>query len=258
VVLLTSHPPTRRQLVEAALLYGGSDAVVSGVEACRRHGLRNLPDTTGVQVLVPNERRLHSADYVIVERTKRLPRPVVRDGVPLAPLARSVLDACRRLSSREPVQALLADAVQRGGVSPRWLRHELETGSKRGTAMPRKALGYICRGARSVAEVDAMRVWERTGLPPPRWNVALRDSSGAYIGTPDAWFAQARLAWEIDSYDFHFDRADYATTVNRNARYTTSGIAVLQTLPTRLRTDPEAVATELTAAYRAALTRTVS
>jgi hypothetical protein len=106
-----------------------------------------------------------------------------------------------------------------------------------------------------VAEVDAMRVWERTDLPRPAWNVPLRDVEGAYIGTPDAWFAEVGLAWEIDSYDFHFTREDYANTVNRNARYGAAGIAVLQTLPTRLRTEPDAVAAELTAAYHATQTR---
>ena len=251
-------PPTRQQLVEAALLYGGQNALVSGLEACRRHGLRNLPGSYGVHLLVPKDRRVRSNDYVLVERTKRLPKPVIREGVPLAPLARSVLDACRRLTSHDPVRALITEAVQRGGASPRWLAYELETGSQRGTAVPRDVLEDVIAGARSVAEVDAMRVWERTGLPRPAWNVPLRDAEGAYIGTPDAWFAEVGLAWEIDSYDFHFKREDYANTVNRNARYGAAGIAVLQTLPTRLRTEPDAVVAELTAAYRATQTRAMN
>jgi len=100
-----------------------------------------------------------------------------------------------------------------------------------------------------------MRVWERTGLPKPSWNVPLRDSSGTYIGTPDAWFAEVRLAWEIDSYEFHFERPDYANTISRNTRYAAAGIVVVQTLPNRLRSHPETVAAELTAAYRASKAR---
>ena len=255
IVLLTNTPPTRRQRVEAALLYGGPGAQVTGLEACRLHGLRNVPDHPGVHVLVPRDRRLHSSDYVIVERTTRLPEPVVRDEVPVAPLVRSVLDAARRLKRHDPVRALITEAVQRGRVHPRWLVHELETGSQRGTAVPREVLKDVMAGARSVAEIDAMRVWERTGLPEPLWNVPLRGPDGKHIGTPDAWFAEAGLAWEIDSYEFHFRREDYAGTVSRNARYAAAGIFVLQTLPARMRTEPETVATELTAAYRAARTR---
>lgn len=255
IVLLTNMPPTRLQLVEAALLYAGENALLTGLEACRWHGLRNLPDKYGVHLLVPADRRLHSTDHVIVERTKRLPKPSWRDGLPLAPVARSVIDACRRLRSYDPVRALVTEAVQRGRVSPHCLGHEVETGSRRGTAILREVLRDVVNGARSVAEIDAMHVWQLTNLPKPVWNVPLRDSSGNYIATPDAWFADVALAWEIDSYEFHFEREGYADTVNRNARYAGAGIMVVQTLPTRLRAEPDAVAAELIAAYHAASDR---
>lgn len=258
IVLLSNLPPTRRQLLACALLYGGADAQVTGLEACRLHGLRNLPDQYGIHLLVPAGRRLHGTGDVIVERTGRLPRPLVRDGIPVTPLTRSVLDAARRLRHRDPVRALITEAVQRGGVDPRSLVHELETGSRRGTAVPRAVLGDVLTGARSVAEIDAIGVWERTGLPEPVWNVPLTDRGGRHLGTPDAWFAEVRLAWEIDSYEFHFQRSDYAATVTRNARYAAAGITVLQTLPSRLRTAPDDVANELRAAYEAAGARLAS
>src|SRR5690242_5481600 len=47
VVLLTNGPPSRRQEVAAGLLYGGPDAVLTGLEACRRHGVRRGPDPKG-------------------------------------------------------------------------------------------------------------------------------------------------------------------------------------------------------------------
>jgi hypothetical protein len=191
--------------------------MLSGTEACRRHGLRDVPDDHHVHVLVSHRHRAISSNYVVVERTRRMPRPVFRDGVPLAPLTRSVLDACRRFTSHAPARALITEAVQRHRVAPPWLAHELGMGSQRGTAIPREVLKDIIVGARSVAEVDAMRVWERTKLPQPVWNAALRDSHGKHIAVPDAWF-DVGLAWEIDSYEFHFQRADYAKTIERNAR----------------------------------------
>jgi hypothetical protein len=240
------------------LLYGGEDAQVTGLEACRLHGMRRLPDQYGIHLLVPADRRLHSTVNVTVERTERLPKPFVRDGVPIAPLTRAVLDATRRLRFHDPVRALITEAVQRGGVHPRSLLHELETGSRRGTAVPREVLKDVLTGARSVAEIDAIRIWKHTGLPAPVWNAPLNDRSGRYIGTPDAWFAEVRLAWEIDSYEFHFQRDDYAATISRNTRYATAGITVLQTLPARLRTEPDEVAAELRAAYEAAQRRAAS
>lgn len=104
--------------------------------------------------------------------------------------------------------------------------------------------------ARTVA---ASRV-RRSGLPRPVWNAVLRNSDGEYVVTPDAWF-EAGLAWEIDSYEFHFRREDYARTVDRNARYAAAGVLVPQTLPNRLRSEPESVAVEVTAAHRAAASK---
>jgi hypothetical protein len=168
VVLLGSAEPTRRQLIDAALLYGGPHTVVTGSEACRQLGLRCPPDGPRVHLLVPEDRQVKSSDYVVVERTTRLPVPVVRSGFPLAPLVRAVLDQCRRLRAAEPIGALITEAVQRGRVNPHHLRRELDEGSPRGTALPREVLGKVLNGARSVAEIDALAVWAhwspRSGL----------------------------------------------------------------------------------------------
>jgi hypothetical protein len=255
VVILSDAPPTRRQLVAAALMYVGPEAVVTGLEACRRHGLRAVPGETTVHVLVPHGRKVKSSDYVIVERTIRPPVSVLRDGVPLASLPRAVLDACRRFRAFDPCRALIAEAVQRGRVSPDALEHELALGSQRGTAVPRAVLRDVLRGAQSVAEIDGLRVWRRTGLPPLSWNVDLYDKDGQFIARPDGWCDEVGLAWEIDSYEYHFEREGYARTLKRNARYAAAGILVVQTLPNRLRTEPDAVAAELRAAYRAAADR---
>jgi hypothetical protein len=237
------------------LLHGGAEAVVTGLEACRRYGLRVPSEDTAVHLLVPHDRKVKSSDYVVIERTTRLPAPMLRDGVPLAPPARSVLDACRRLRTFDPVRALIAEAVQRGRVDPGALTHELDLGSQRGTAVPREVLRDVVDGARSVAEIDGKRVWERTGLPSPEWNVDVFDKDGLFVARPDGWCDDVALAWEIDSYEYHFGRGEYARTLERNARYAAAGIVLVQTIPTRLRTEPDLVARKLVAAHRAAVAR---
>src|SRR5690349_24878546 len=80
--------PTVDQLVHAALLLTGPEAMVTGIEACRRHGLRRGPlrraEEAGgrpeVHVLVPRSRQVRSVEHVHVERTERLPDPIVRGG----------------------------------------------------------------------------------------------------------------------------------------------------------------------------------
>ncbi|MFJ7215523.1 hypothetical protein [Amycolatopsis sp. NPDC098790] len=256
VILLRTGVPTRRQLLEGALLYCGDDAVVTGLESCRRQGLkRHAEPGEPVHLLVPAHRKAMSSGYVVVERTTRVPEPVWLEGLPLAPVVRSVLDRCRRLTERAPIRALLAEAVQQLRVAPAELSAELEAGSDRGSALPREALQEIERGARSPAEADAMALWRRTGLPEPVWNFDIHDEHGHYIATPDAWCDEVALAWEIDSYEFHFGQPGYAATLARNNRYAAAGVAVVQTLPSRLRQAPRAVAGELVSAYRAAAAR---
>ncbi len=89
IVLMSSAPPTRRQLVDAAILYAGAGALVTGLEATARHGLTKVPTGDAVHVLVPIDRRRLSREFVVIERTARLPDAVVRNGLPLAPVVRA-------------------------------------------------------------------------------------------------------------------------------------------------------------------------
>lgn len=253
IVSLSNAPPTRAQQVAAALLYGGPNAIVTGVEACRTIGLRNVPvDCRIVHLLVPHGRRLRNYDYVHVERTHRLPQVFTRRGLPVAEPTRALLDGCRRMTEMRAVRALLTEAVQRSFTTRQRLDEELESGSQRGSAVPRLVLAEMAGGADSVAELDAARLWRRSELPEPRWNVPLYTTSGTYVGKPDAWFEEVGLAWEIDSLAFHAGAEGFAQTLDRNARYAAAGVLVLPTLPSRLRNEPDVVITELKNAYRAA------
>jgi hypothetical protein len=100
-----------------------------------------LPASEGVHILVPHGHKLLSSEFVTIERTHRMPRAVNRAGIVLAPLVRAVLDAARRTRAEDPVTKLLIEAVQRGACSPRELSYELENGTPRGTAIPRRNSG---------------------------------------------------------------------------------------------------------------------
>lgn len=257
VIMLHNGPPTERQLIAAALIYGGSDSLVTGLRACRWHGVRRGPAPTGraVHLLVPARRQLRAFEYVTIERTTRVPDPVVRDGVPLAPVARACIDAARRLSDPGDVTELLADAVQRGLCDVAGLHKELAAGSRRGTAVPRAVLAQVDGGARSAAERDAQRLWPSTGLPTPIWNASIYDGQGRLLGVADGWCDEVALAWEIDSVEFHLSPADYARTTERAARMAAEGVLVVPTLPSRLRRDRAGVVAELRSAYRSAANR---
>lgn len=255
VILLHPSEPTDEERLRAALLRGGSRSMITGLWALRRHGLQRIPEPDDVHLLIPHAREVTSAGFALIERTTRLPNPLLRDGMPLAPVHRAVLDGARRLRDFDTVQAMLAEAVQRRRCTPGQLDRELSLGSQRGSAIPRRALQAILNGAESVAEADAWEIWKLSELPSAEWNVSVFDRDGSFISKPDAWCEDVAFAWEIDSRGYHEGGDHYAATLARNARYSAAGIVCLQTLPSRLRTEPGVVITELRETYAAACAR---
>ncbi|WP_181782383.1 hypothetical protein [Pseudonocardia pini] len=245
VVLLQNAPPGRADRRRAALVYAGPDAVLTGLDALQLSGLRRAPTPTGpVHVLIPADRRRLGGGAVLAERTERLPA-TAPDPWPAAPVARAALDFCRRSRDRDHVRTVLAEVVQTGRASPGELAAELREGSGRGSALARQVLTEIAAGVRSSAEAKARTVVGRTGLAEPLWNARLVDPAGKHIATPDAWFDDVGLAWEIDSREFHFAAEDYERTVVRHSRMTAHGILVVHTLPQTLRKQGAEVVAEL-------------
>ncbi|HEY1321142.1 MAG TPA: hypothetical protein VGF32_12875 [Streptosporangiaceae bacterium] len=139
VVLMSTGPPTRRQRLRAAVAYAGPGCLVSGVDALRCNDI-DLPCPAEVLVLLPAERRAVSRSYLTVERTTRLPGPVWRHGLPLAPVVRATVDAARREHDQDRLRALLLAPLEAGACAIAELLTELAAGSQRGTAAPRALL----------------------------------------------------------------------------------------------------------------------
>ncbi|RSM62485.1 hypothetical protein DMH03_10350 [Amycolatopsis sp. WAC 01376] len=255
IVLLSKEQPTARQRVEAALMLTDARGVVTGFEAARRYGLRQSGPHGTVHVLIPEQRKVRSVKFAIIERTIAMPERRVLEGVPLAAPARAVLDGVRRIRELEPVRALLIEAVEAGLCTVDELSAELESCSRRGTALPRAVLRELAADVKSVPEAEALAIWKKAGLPPAERNVKVYDAFGNYIGKPDSWCDELAMAWEIDSYAYHFGRDAYRKTLHRNNRYAAAGIVVVQTLPSRIRDEPDKVIAELRGAADAATQR---
>lgn len=168
VVLLQDAPATARQRCWIALRYaeGGvagcphSDAarpLLTGLAALWRyrfhsvHGLAPSADVP-VDVLVDARATLPAQPGVRVRRTLQLPRPVLVNGVPCAPVARAVADAVECLPHARAVRALLVEALSSGWSTRAQLRRELPDGLRvpsrvtRGSAGPRCAAGPLVSG----------------------------------------------------------------------------------------------------------------
>jgi hypothetical protein len=261
VVMLSTGKPTPDQRVRAALLLAGSQAVVTGLEACRRHGLRRGPvrqrseGTEEVHLLVPHGRQVRSVGFAHVERTLRTVEPVIKAGVPLAPLVRACTDAARRLTAAGEIAELLSDAVQRRLCTVAQLSADLDAGSRRGTAMPRLVLRDLAEGVRSAAERDARRMWTASGLPEAEWNVPIHDAGGRFLGIADCWLDDVAMVWEIESSEWHLGPDEHGRTVERAAEFVAAGVVYTASKPSQVRDDWQAVANRLHATYRHARSR---
>ena len=255
VIPLSNGSPSWTQRIDAALRYCGSPSLVTGLAGTRSHGFTRGPTPTKVHVLVHDSHQPASHDFVLVERTFRLPRPQWVDGFPIAPVERCVLDAARRSKDVDQIRSMLAESIQRGHVTPTALLRELDAGSCRGSATPRRVLRELIDGTRSPAESWARELAVRSGFDSMWWNQELFLPNGSHLATPDGWLDDVGLAWEIDSYEYHFKPEDYAKTLKRHNRMTAAGIIVVHTVPSRLRTEPDQVMDELRGAYEQARQR---
>lgn len=248
VVLLSNSPPTRRQRVRAALVYTGPEAVLTGVDAMRAHGLAP-PDRDEVRVLIPSARRQTSRAYLTVERTTRLPPPVRRAGLPVAPLPRAIVDAARHERDHDELATLVLTPVEAGACTIADLRVEVNTGNQRGTAAVRALLAGREHEVVPVTQGLARRVLRQAPLPPPHWQVELHARDGTPLGVADAWWPEAGLAWSLGTQPSPLSQDPQTTSTLAEL-----GITVLHTDPAQLRTNPTTAIAELAAAFTYATT----
>ena len=255
VVLLHRGTPTADELASAAVLYGGAESVLTGLEALRRHGLRRTPGSAQVHLLVPHAHRRVSVGYLVAERTRRMPDSHVVGGFACAPVARAVFDAARRLDRLDDVRAMTAEAVQRRMCPQQDLLDEIRLGQRRRTARIRIIGGEIVGGIRSAAEGDVRQILLEEGFPPALWNHDLLTPTGEFIGCPDAWFDDAGVALEIDSREWHLDPQGWERTQSKRARFARFGVTSIPVTPQRVRRHRREFVSDLACALESARRR---
>src|SRR5690349_17276509 len=234
VILMSTGHPTTSQLVTAALLHGGPDAVLTGLEACRRHGVWRGPSPQPpMHVLVPHDRQVRSAAHIQVERSRRMPPSLTRGGVPLAPVPRAVIDAARRSRDHRVARRSRAARPVHGRPAVHRARR-MRTPRQRNTppCHPRGECRYpLGRRGRRQAAVAGVRppgaVVERPGVRRerhvPRHRGRLVRRGGTRVGDQ-----LTRLAPQPD-------RLRARTRANRTLRRRRCARATHSTRPTALR-----------------------
>jgi len=139
ILLLSKDEPTREQLLQAALMYAGDRAMATAFDALYLHGMKSVPPPRAIHLLVPRHSRAIGYGPLHLERTDRVPKPMMSRGFHIAPLERAAIDAVRRTKSIADTKAILEEAVHLVGIQA--LRTELALAPRRGTALARHILG---------------------------------------------------------------------------------------------------------------------
>lgn len=230
VVLTHSGTPTRRERLIGALRYAGPAAVLTGHAGLGLHG-HPAARSTPVHLLIDWASRRQARPGLIVERTRALPEPIRRRGLPVAPPARCVVDACRETERLDDVRALVADAVQSRLCTVEELANALQRAARQRTALTREALAEVGAGVRSAAEARVRTAFVRHGVPQPRWNWSLHTLDGAHVLTPDGWWDDIGCALQIDSMAWHLSPALYKRTQQLQRLMSAWGIPFLPVAP---------------------------
>ncbi|MFJ7247902.1 hypothetical protein ACIQWA_25190 [Kitasatospora sp. NPDC098652] len=272
VYLLQSGEPTPEQRMWAALLYAAQNgreegrregAVITGAAALALYGFAavpRLPAVTGVDVLVPRQRRLKDAGEVRIRRTER--ELVARSvhGLACAPVARAVSDALVEwtadglpVDAPVPVREVLREAVARpeNRCTVRELAAELIESGLTGEPRVRAALDELLAAERDFVLEQVDRLVDEWLLPAPLVAPELRMRGGTYIGVPDLYWPEQGVAVEVDSDLRCVSEGEAAWVRGGQHRMEYLGIRVVYVSGARLAADPEAVGGELREAYRA-------
>lgn len=243
----------RDDLVKAQLAveFAGEGAAVTGLLACRWYGLRWVPDSDTVQVLVePERRRRGSTGFVLVRRCNALPSLTLGDyeGIAVAPLAQAVIDGTREAKTLRDVRGLVLGAVADRRCTTEELLAVLDRGGRAKTRWARRACVDAQRGAASPPEAELVDGLLATGVPF-YCNVEVL-VEGESLGIADVWLVGTGVGGEIDSRERHEASDLLDGTLLRDKRFLRAGAWLEHITPTRYRSNPAAFHHDLFAQAR--------
>ncbi len=250
VISTTTGPPSRDQLFWLGPLHAGGLALVGGLSALERHGLRNW-HRDELSVWVEDELSFDAVSGLRFFRTRRS-LDAFRDPRSELPLCRvepaALVFAAYERSART-AQGLLAAVVQQRLTDAGRLLAELETlRPLRRAKLFRTLLGDIAGGAGSLAEVDVARLCRRFNLPQPSRQVRRRDATGRLRFTDAEWVLPdgSVIVLEVDGA-FHMEVEHWEDDLARQRGLSGPGRIIVRCTARELRDRPDVVVRDLKA-----------
>lgn len=233
---LTAATMTERDRVDAALIFAGDGAALSGAAALWASQVRRIAMPESVLVLVPPANRTRSGGWVRVRNTAR---PIDVEhwiGPRRTGPARATADLALDLHRIDDVRAVVARVVGDEHCSLEELAAELEAGPRRGSALLRQALTEVGSGAASAPEARAARILRRSGVSPFEQNARIALPGGGFYVADFLW-RELRAILEIDSQEYHLGPAQWRATMDRHLALSTIGYSLVHRPPSSLRDE---------------------
>lgn len=126
--------------LNAALAFAGPEALLTGSSALAVAGLRCVPRSPYVVVLVPRTNRRRWRSWVRIRRSERTPESELELGPRRVVIARAAADHAGDLRRLDDARALVSEVVRRQLCHLEELGTELEAAQRNGSALLRQAL----------------------------------------------------------------------------------------------------------------------
>jgi very-short-patch-repair endonuclease len=216
-------PPRHDALAQAiaAQLAGGSAAVVSHSSAAHLWGLEIAWRLPVHVTLTRGQRRTPG---VAVHRSRSLGSRDIRThrGIRTTSPARTALDLAPLLADRKRTR-LVNDLLRRKLMSPDHLRDVIGRNPRHpGSKLLRPSIEDPTGATASALEDLFVELCRRHGLPTPRLNATV---DGREV---DALFESQKVIVELDSWQFHGDRAAFGNDRERDLVHLTSGFVTVR------------------------------
>jgi very-short-patch-repair endonuclease len=229
VVVAHNGPLTIDQRLWIAVLSVGHDAVLAGITAAQRCGLRDRRSAFIHLAVTTAQGQLETPHGVVIHRTSTLQsRDINAAGRPRhTTIARSIVDAAAWARSDEDAYALVVSAYQQrllqaGDLDEVVARLVRSRRRKLVLAASREAEG----GVQSLPEGELVAGLKRDGLPIPQLQVRRRDACGRqrYL---DGYYPEWRIHLEVDGAT-HLDARSYWEDMKRQNDLWVAGDRVLR------------------------------
>jgi len=208
----------------AALLACGGGAVLSHLTALRIHGLLPLDPSARIDVLVGQRHSNDRRPGILVHRTRWFPRNHVRlvSGLPVTVPERALLDSAPALTNRR-LERALEEVLALRTTSLRKVRDMVSCAhGQPGQGLLRALIHARVRPTvtESEAEESFLELIRAAGLPAPQLQASLH---GYRV---DAYWPEARLAVEIDGFQWHTTKAAFERDRRKQRALQSHGIEV--------------------------------